>query len=324
MRKATKQLTSADLVQSDVVFIESEHVYYKGIDRLSGVTKMLDDVFGSKYTDIDREVLQRAADRGTATHIAIQCNECKCGDEVGYINDYPAFVDAAIQNMYAWLNVRHEGELADIRSICAEYLVSNDKDLASKIDLVMQGKDKTLYLADIKTSSVLDVERTTWQLSVYAYLFMRQTAYKVSDRALIIHVRDGVCQPVWVQLKTDEEVAALIADWRAGVKRTQVVEQKNVPAELVMLGEIYADMERAVLEATARRNEFRDKMLVAMTEAGLYNVQSEDFACTLVAASTRVTYDTARMMREHAELADLFGEYRRETQVKQSIRISVK
>ena len=324
-KKPTKLLTLAELPVSPVVFIEQEHEYFCGMDKLTGVTTMLNAVLGDKYTDIDPSVLQNAADRGTATHLAIQQYELEGKFTYDSILDTPYYkhYDAALANCHAWQDERTRSLLSSWRTLGAEYLVSNEQDLASKIDLVMQDTgDKSIYLADIKTSSELDVGRTIWQLSVYAYLFTRQTAYKVSDNVLIIHVRNGVCKPSLHPRKSDAEVEQLIADWRAGV--TRAPEQPSVPAELVQVGAYYAELERAVKEATAKRDEFRERMMQLMTEAGVDIVKTDDFTCSLVAATERKGFDYKRMMKEHAELGDLFGEYETTTQVKPSIRIIVK
>lgn len=324
-KKPTKLLTLAELPVSPVVFIEQEHEYFCGMDKLTGVTTMLNAVLGNKYTDIDPNVLRFAADRGTATHIAIQKYECEgaFGGDVLHGTPYEEHTPSALANVLEWQRVRWESLLSSWRTLGAEYLVSNEQDLASKIDLVMQDTaDKSIYLADIKTSSELDVERTIWQLSVYAYLFTRQTAYKVNDNVLIIHVRNGVCKPSLHPRKSDAEVEQLIADWRAGV--TRAPEQPQVPAELVRVGAYYAELERAVKEATAKRDEFRERMMQLMTEAGVDIVKTDDFTCSLVAATERKGFDYKRMMKEHAELGELFGEYETTTQVKPSIRIIVK
>jgi folate-dependent phosphoribosylglycinamide formyltransferase PurN len=87
---------------------------------------------------------------------------------------------------------------------------------------------------------------------------------------------------------------------------------------------MYAEMEIAVKDATARRDEFRDRMLAAMTDAGIEQVKVEGFTCSLVGESERKGFDYKRMIKEHPDLADMFGEYETTTKVKPSIRIILK
>ena len=319
-----KFLQLADLPVSPVVFIEKEHEYFCGIDKLTGVTTMLNSVFGDNYVGIDADVLRNAADRGTATHLAIQAYECEGRFSADALQGtpYESHLASAQANLLAWKKER-ANKLARCHTLGAEYLISNEIDLASMIDLMMQdADDKSIYLADIKTSSKLDVERTIWQLSVYAYLFTRQTAYHVNDDVLIVHVRNGECKLSLHPRKSDAEVEQLIADWRAGV--TRAPEQPNVPVELMQVGAFYAELERAVKEASAKRDEFRKRMMQLMTEAGVDVVKTDDFTCSLIAATERKGFDYKRMMREHAELGELFVQYETTTRVNPSVRIIVK
>lgn len=326
MKKATKFIGYGNLPTSPVRFIDEDgrHEYRLQFDELRGVTGMLDDVFGSKYPDTP--AVRAAADRGTCTHILIQVYERGfiMVDEDEKLDELTEYYDISQENCFAWSRKRKE--LPNLKPIGIEYLVSNNVDLASKVDIVFQDtSDKTITLADIKTSKELDVERFTWQLSIYAYLFSRQTGYKVNDQLLVIHTTEGRCELVWLDRRTDKEVEALIDDWRNGRKR-EVVKQtaSDVPAELVTLGGVYAELEKQVKEATAKRDEFRDKMLAAMQEAGVLQVKADGFTCSVVEASERRSYDTKRLLEEHPELQPTFDDYEKITQVKQSIRITLK
>lgn len=322
MKKARKQLAFGDLCVSPVRFIdeESRHEYWYMFDQLRGVTGMLNDVFGNKYPDTP--AVREAARRGTATHIGIQTYEQTGKNSGSVLADTPYFDYAAdtFRNVLAW--VERRVDIENLRTIETEYLVSNCTDLASKIDIVLQDRtDYSFTLADIKTSKELDTERYLWQLSIYAYLFEKQTGYAVNKRVLIIHVREGRCELVWLDRKTTAEVEQLIEDWRAGINRTA---QPQVPAELVSLGNVYADLERKAKAAAAERDEFRSRMLDAMREAGVQQVKTDDFTCTYIAPAERETYDTKKLVAEHPELADLFGEYLTRTKVRESVRITIK
>lgn len=323
--KKTKFIGYGNLPTSPVRFIDEDgrHEYRLQFDELHGVTGMLDDVFGSKYPDTP--AVRAAADRGTCTHILIQAYErgVILEDEDDKLKELSEYMDVSRENCFAW--TRERKSLPTLRPIGIEYLVSNEVDLASKVDIVFQDtEDKTITLADIKTSKKLDVERVTWQLSVYAYLFSRQTGYKVNDKLLVIHTTEGKCELVWLDRKTDKEVEQLIDDWRNGRTREIMKQTTDVPAELVTLGGVYAELERAVKEATAKRDEFRDKMLAAMQEAGVVQVKADGFTCSVVGASERRSYNTKRLLEENPDLQPTFDEYLQVTQVKECIRITLK
>ena len=149
--KPTKQLELGDLLVSPVVFIEQEHEYFCGIDKLTGVTTMLSAVFGDNYAGIDADVLRNAADRGTATHLAIQAYECEGRFSADALQGtpYEAHLASAKANLQAWKKER-ANKLPRWHTLGAEYLISNEIDIASMIDLVMQdADDKSIYLADM-------------------------------------------------------------------------------------------------------------------------------------------------------------------------------
>ena len=125
--------------------------------------------------------------------------------------------------------------------------------------------------------------------------------------------------------KGTAEVERLLDAWRKGeFWGMPMPADTEYPAPLLNIGQMYAEMEQAVKDATAKRDEFRDRMLAAMTDAGIEQVKAEGFTCSLVGESERKGFDYKRMIKEHPDLADLFGEYETTTKVKPSIRIILK
>lgn len=143
------------LNQSSVVFDQHAHTYTLNDKTLSGVTSLLNrQLFKDKYTGISEELLAKAASRGSLIHETIELV-----DELGVSSDMPEVI--------AYLDIKSKNNLCTLEN---EYLVSDNEHIASSIDVVFDD----FSLADIKTTSKLDKEYVSWQLSIYAYLFELQ------------------------------------------------------------------------------------------------------------------------------------------------------
>ena len=182
-------------------------------------------------------------------------------------------------------------------------------------------------IADIKTTYQVDIEYVSWQLSVYKYLLERQNPNSevVQMQVFWYNRREKMWRLDDIPDKGTAEVERLLDAWRKGeFWGMPIPADTEYPAPLLNIGQMYAEMEQAVKDATAKRDEFRDRMLAAMTDAGIEQVKAEGFTCSLVGESERKGFDYKRMIKEHPDLADLFGEYETTTKVKPSIRIVLK
>lgn len=148
-------MKNIELVKSKVVFDEISHTYdFLGM-KLSGITSLLHrTLFADKYTGIDPSILAKAAEYGHNIHEQIEIV-----DSLGVESDNPSVMD--------YCRIKRENNLTTLRN---EYLVSDELQYASSIDIVFDD----FSLADIKTTSKLDMEYLSWQLSIYAYLFELQ------------------------------------------------------------------------------------------------------------------------------------------------------
>ena len=102
-----------------VTFNEADHEYFTEDGReLSGVTPILSrQLFPDQYKGIDESILQKAAEYGTAIHSILELY-----DTLG-VDDDP------ICEEYARLT-------AGLKHVYSEYLVSDNRRVASKIDKV--------------------------------------------------------------------------------------------------------------------------------------------------------------------------------------------
>lgn len=184
------------LANSNVVFNEIDHSYSFLGNRLSGVTSLLSrTLFRDKYSGISKEVLAKAAEYGHNIHEQIELV-----DTLGVQSETPAVLD--------YLKMKAD---LGVDSIANEYLVSDESHVASSIDVIFSD----LSLADIKTTSKLDMSYLSWQLSFYAYLFERQNPGLKASRLLAIWLpkpRYGKSMIVEVPRKSADAIELLI-EW---------------------------------------------------------------------------------------------------------------
>lgn len=174
-------------------FIDEDHLYLCDGVILPSITQALKVKFGGKYAGVDKETLQRAADKGTAVHEAIErwCKE-------GTMNDD----DPVEVRNFIFLKRTYKFEVLENE---VPVILSKDGKpiLAGRLDLVIEmEKDtgKQIGLADIKRTASLDKEYLTYQLNLYRIAY-QQTYGSEIQFLRGIHLRETVRKYVMIPVK---------------------------------------------------------------------------------------------------------------------------
>lgn len=298
----------SDLKLSKVVFDELEHTYTLDGKKLSGVTALLHrQLFHSKYDGIPKEVMERAAERGNAIHRQVEMYESFGGDNFDWeVNEYMR------------LKAKNKFE-----TVATEWLVSDNDHVASSIDVVFK-KGKSLVLCDIKTTSKLDMEYLSWQLSIYKYLLLLDNP-KVKVKSLIAcwlpKEQYGKPKMVEVPEKPMEWVKDLIECDARGEQwvnpEAPVAKEESSLAVPVDLCETIAEFlrfEKAV-------KDLKEKLKVMLEEHGVKRWECDAFTATITPAGKTSKFDSKAFAKDHP---DLYDEYMGESERKSSIRITLK
>lgn len=296
-----------ELIQSSVVFDSEGHTYRTPEGKvLSGVTTLLSrQIFKDKYSGISPAVLQKAADHGHAVHEAIECY-----DTFGVGSDLPEL------KWYLALKTQ-----LGIATLANEYLVSDNAHVASSIDIVFE--DGTL--ADIKTTSKLDREYLSWQLSTYAYLFELQNPGVKAGRLMAIWLpnpRYGKPALVEVPRIGADEIALLIEADSQGLEYTPSLVKTTetsitVPENLI---EEVCRIETEMKSAKARFEELRAGLQALMEENGCKKFTSPALTLTYRDAYQREDFDKGALKEQYPEI---YTQFIRQTTVKPSLTIKV-
>lgn len=308
-------MTPPTLATSPVIFLPDEHRYYNHENGryLSGITGLLSrQLFPDKYDGIPQATLDAAAAKGSAIH-----EECADLATFGAAGTYPE------TEAFSRLLTRK-----GIEPLEAEYTVSDGEHYASKIDLI----DRSLNLYDLKTTSTLDTEYVSWQLSIYAYLFELQNPGLQVGRLAAIHLRGKRAKLVRVARKSAEAISQLLADDLAGnqyiLNPTLIPRQRA--AEEVRRGVLMklTDIERAIIEIKTRlaqaeeqKKSLTEALYQEMDARGVYKLDSPTLSITRIADTTAETFDSKAFRADHPEL---YGQYLREIPRKGYVKIALK
>lgn len=166
---------------------DESHTYiYEGI-CLPSITQILQVKFGKKYDGVDNRVLNKAAEKGTLIHKAIE-NLCKTGE----VEDYKE-----VRN-FLFLQKHYDFKVID--NEIPVVLFEDDIPIAAgRLDLVLE-INGGLYLGDIKRTATLDKEYLGFQLNLYRIAY--QQCYGKTIKGLRgLHLRDDKRKFVPIPIK---------------------------------------------------------------------------------------------------------------------------
>ncbi len=300
-----------ELIQSPVVFDSEAHEYWLDETQLSGITGMLQrQLFPDEYDGISEAVLEAAAVYGSSVHKSLEAFDVSwCNDGSVEVNDYSKLIGQ--------LNLVHEA---------SEYLVSDNKDWASSIDKVYRTGDNTFTLADIKTYGVMTndkMEKTRWQLSIYAYLFELQNKGAVVDELYIIRLRykegkDHVAEVIPVKRIPSDICKELLSTDTQG---EQFINPYQIPQDIKEKESLIRQLIQTKQEAEERLTTIKQEILSEMEAQGVKSWQTDTMRITRKLPTTRSSFNLTAYKKDNPEL-DL-SSYMKTSEVAGSLLIAV-
>ena len=310
-----------ELNESRVVFQEESHTYDLDGKKLHGVTDIVKWVFDETYDGIPADVLQRAAERGTAVHKA-----CELWDEFGIVTeDEKREVDA----------YRELCEANGLKALASEYLVSNETTTASSIDKVFEPTGDEYPLADIKGTSQYHEENVALQLSIYAYLFERQNVGKKAGRLMCIWLpREQYGQPrlfdvpripadqvEFIMEQFDECGDPVACQQIVRSYLTPATTEDWLPANIKQMELEVVQIEQEAKRLEARSKELRAGLLELMQKHDVKKWEGEHIVLTRKEGSVRTTLDTAKVKSQYP---DIYAACCKESKTSESLMIKIK
>jgi len=308
-----------ELAQSPVIFGADTHTYELYGKPLQGVTPIVAWMFPDTYADIPQSVLDRAAAHGKAVH-----EQCQLAGNLGLLPDN------ALDETREYLRLLQE---SGHDTLAGEYLVSDGKDIASSIDVVLDD----LSLADIKTTSKIHRDNVSLQLSVYAWLFEMQNPCLKAGRLYVIwlpkpmygspamlelpRVPSADCEAVVAAYLRGDSPDALRARLFPNHTAAATVAGETLPATLHDAEAAIADIDTQLKTLKERRDRLAEGLLSLMEKAGVKKWEGGKLTLTYVAPTVRKVLDGAALKADHP---DVYAAYSKETETKASVRITLK
>ena len=304
------------LNESGVVFHEETHIYSLNGKKLQGITGMIErQLFPHKLDNIPESVLKKAAELGSAIHKA-----CQMYDEIGIEDQMPQVA------VYKKLL---DKEFPNSQVIANEYIVTDGEYFASPIDKVIQITENTVAIVDVKTTYELDKEYVSWQTSIYKYLFEKQNpGIKVGGLLALWLPKNenqlGKAGFFFVDDKGSDAVVALMEAEKNGEQYVAAVTKTEEEHHVILAENAINEMleaERLMGHYKNIYEKYKQEALDAMLKYGVKSFDSEKVKMTLVPGGKSMRFDSTRFKKERP---DLYAKYLKESETKDSIRVTVR
>lgn len=278
------------LQESGVRFDQEQHRYFLGVAELSGITGFLKKhVFPDKYKDIPQWILDRAASNGTLIHESIELLD-------------GGFPPAEMSDeLKSYQRIKKENNLTTVAN---EYIVTDKEHFASGIDLVLTNDKEEIILADIKTTSVLDKEYVSWQLSIYAYLFEMQNPSLKANKLFVIWLRGDKSEYAEVERIDTEIIKDLLqceVDGREFVNPLANPEA-DVPVAIKDAEYSVYTLVTQLKELNEKKKQLSEGLLKLMQENDVKSYKGQYITLSRKAAYMKKSIDSKKLEEKYPEV----------------------
>lgn len=295
-----------------VIFRESDHTYWLGEKKLISVTQLLKKHgLTTDYSMINADVLQKAADKGSAVHKEIE--DYNKNGEAGFTSELADYINIADELGFV-------ADDSEVMFPCGDIPDSeiDNHFMAGTADLIGFIGD-SVVLADIKTTAKPDKKACAWQLSLYEHLYGTKF-----DRMYMFHLgKDSKAIPL--DRIEEAELNRLLECERNG----EIYQEKGLEIDngLIALAQRaeneLARAERATKEAKEIAETYREILYKAMGDQKISSWETHDKAMliTRIEPTQRVGIDSKKLEKERPDIA---SKYSKTTNVKGYVRITLR
>lgn len=270
-------------------------------EMYEGITgTLIHRLFPDKYSNIPEHILKNAASRGTHVH-----EELELMDSIG--------IKPTSEEGRGYERIKAEHGLNPLEN---EYTVSDLKHYATNIDVIYEAEDNVVDLADFKTTSKLDTESVSWQLSICAYMLEMNNPHVKVRKLYGIWLRGDIARLVEVRRHTNEEIEELM---RADTDDEAFDWSPDYPDYITENETALVAIGKRIKELTEEYDTIKANIMEGMAKSGEKSFDLGEVLLTLVAPSKRDTFDSKRFKAEHSEL---YGQYIKTTETKESLKIT--
>ena len=299
--------------ESNIVLTE-DHKYYYGDKELSGITEMLKQFISpNKLDGIDQKVLENARKRGSGIHEALDgLIKNKCSEEmnVEYLNEAFYIYDKFTEQK--------------LTPVASEYIVSDFENFASPIDVIALNDFGEICILDLKCTSKLDFDFVRWQTNIYRLFFEKMTGKEVAE-LFVIHYNLGLARIIPLQKIENEHVEYMLKCWCELEQFVNPITE-NINEDVMLSKTLHVCKAIEALEnekknLDAEFEKLKTGLLELMKANGVNKFENEFIRLTYKEPTTRTSIDSKKLKEE---MPDVYENYKKESEVKESILIKIK
>lgn len=289
-----------------IKFIENEHKYIdtKTNKVLISTTQLLSKHgLAPDYSEVDKEVLEKKAKRGTSIHKELE-DFNKTG-EIGFTNEC--------------INYANNETTSKWTCVESEKIIHYKDLLAGTLDAIIQDKNGDNYLIDYKTTYDYHIDAWAWQLSLYRYMY----GYDKIKGLKVVHFdKEGKIDIIDIPSKTKEQIKKLLDCEKEGkLYKQEMTNTLELCSQLNEIEQVIQNIENERKIALARQETLKNAILQAMEDNGVKTFENDNLKITYVAPQTRVSIDTKKLKEDNYQLCK---KYERFVRTKASLRITMK
>lgn len=288
---------------SNLIFKNEE--YWLGDKKLIRTTELLSKhKLSPDYSQVPEWILENPREKGNLEHKMIELGV----KGQAKTTDLSDFATQAVE-----LLAQH-----GITVVGSEYRVHND-DIAGTIDLIGLKNDKQIII-DVKTTSKLYTEAVRWQNSIYAHLLGNVNEIYV----LWFNKETKKAELIPLEFVETNKILRLLECEKEGKLYTEIqsLVGKDFYNQFVIELRELENVEDYIKNLQKAVDLRKEQLKEAMKENSIKSIDNDDLRITYVAPQVRVSYDYKKYLADN-EL-EIGEEYKKETNVKESLRITLK
>ena len=288
-----------------VVFNQEDHTYLNTETGayLKGITStLLHRTDPDKYKGVPKWKMDERAAYGTKIHTELELIE-----SIG--------IEPITQEGMDYVRLKEEHQFEYLAS---EHTVSDLENYATNIDAIYTDKDGGLVIADYKTTSKFDRDYVIWQLSICAYFLEKNNPGLKVSRLVGIWLRPDTAQFIELPRRSKEEVKALIA---ADIADEPFEWEPMLPDYMEDDEQTLYTLGKQIQELTKQYDALKAEVLKKMIERNDKSVDSGRMLITVIAPSTRETFDSKKFKAEHE---DLYANYIKTSKTKETLKLTIR
>lgn len=292
-------------------FEPENHLYFDEQGYIvPSVTEILGVVYGTGLENAPKHFVERAAEKGHAIHAEIE-KYIKTGEK-GQTPEFQAWLKVFANTVPVYVGDSEKIIFANTPSGA----------FAGTVDLLGNG-----FLYDwktCKTATRQQIAKWQKQLSFYCYA-LRQMRNVVNEPLKVVHLTD-ICDVINVPYLGDKFVEETMAKYKDIVAGKAVQQVKPAPVQEL---QTVSQKDLQILEDTLFQIETLEKVVAdirgkikdEMERRGILNVQIGKVKVTYIPGTIRQTFDSKSFQKDDPYMYQM---YLRDSQVKPSVRITVK